>query len=428
MSRRLSIVGRFGLFMLLLVRADGVQATYSIVACDAKTRECGVAVQTNNLAVGASVPYAQAGVGAVASQFETNPHYGPQGLALLAQGISPAEVMKRLLQEDGNFDGEGMEARQVGIVSIDGRAANYTGEEAAGADWAGARSGLGYSIQGNGLVGPKVVEAMDGAFLRTEGGLAERLMAALAAGDLAGGQKTGRESAALLVKTLEGFPMDVDLRVDDSSNPVGELGRLFNMQSARQMVIDANAAARRGEYERARTLLMGAAARGQDWTRVWIQGARVAENMEEPALALQYINAAFSQNQAWVDAEIGEGNYAEIGASPEFHRWVSREKERNALAAYQRLVHGKEAAMEDRMGVSRRLLEVGRAGEAILVLSVIPVGAKESREWRLLRSTAYAATGDYLNAMSQCEAALKKEPKNLRLQMRMAELRREATR
>jgi hypothetical protein len=116
-------------------------ATYSIVACDLKTRECGVAVQTNNLAVGASVPYAQAGVGAVASQFETNPMHGPRGLALMAGGKNPAETLQQLLREDGNFDGEGIEARQVGIVAVDSRAAFYTGREAADSNWAGARSG-----------------------------------------------------------------------------------------------------------------------------------------------------------------------------------------------------------------------------------------------------------------------------------------------
>src|SRR5271170_1223170 len=130
MSKRQIAVPFFALSAALLLRPATVHATYSIVACDAKTQACGVAVQTNNLAVGASVPYAQAGVGAMASQFETNPHYGPRGLELLAKGIGPAEVMKKLLAEDGNFDGEGIEARQVGMVSIDGRAANYTGEEA----------------------------------------------------------------------------------------------------------------------------------------------------------------------------------------------------------------------------------------------------------------------------------------------------------
>jgi uncharacterized Ntn-hydrolase superfamily protein len=427
MSRRIFVGARLTILVMVLAAAERAQATYSIVACDAKTRECGVAVQTNNLAVGASVPYAQAGVGAVASQFETNPHYGARGLALLAQGIGPADALKKILEEGGHFDGEGIESRQVGIVSIDGRGANYTGEEAARADWAGARSGLGYSIQGNGLVGPNVVEAMERAFLKTEGTLAERLMAALTAGDLAGGQKTGRESAALLVKTLDGFPMDIDLRVDDSNDPVGGLRKLFDMQSARQQVIQASLAARAGHLDQARALLTGAIARGHDWTRVWIRAARVAENIEEPRLALKYIDAAFAQNPAWADAEIGEGNYAEIGASAEFHRWVSAEKQKNAVAAYEQLRESKDATLERRVSVGRILLEAGRADEAIVVLNERTPGAEESIELRLLRSTAYTAVKDYVSAMAQCDAALKSEPKNLRVQIRMAELRREAT-
>jgi uncharacterized Ntn-hydrolase superfamily protein len=428
MPGRISVGAGLAIVVMVLAASERVQATYSIVACDAKTRECGVAVQTNNLAVGASVPYAQAGVGAVAAQFETNPHYGPRGLELLAQGFAPADAMKKILAEDGNFDGEGIESRQVGLVSVDGRVANHTGEEAARADWAGARSGLGYSIQGNGLVGPNVVEAMERAFLKTEGALAERLMAALTAGDLAGGQKTGRESAALLVKTMDGFPMDIDLRVDDSNDPVGGLRKLFDMQSARQQVNQAGLAARAGRLDQARALLIGAVARGHDWTRVWIRGARVAENIEEPRLALKYINTAFTQNPAWADAEIGEGNYSEIGASPEFHRWVSAEKERNAVAAYEQLRESKDTTLERRVSVSRILLEAGHANEAILILNERTQRVEESIELRLLRSTAYAAVKDYVNAMAQCDAALKSDPKNLRVRMRMAELQREATR
>ena len=150
---------------------------------------------TNNLAVGASVPYAQAGVGALASQFEKtrNPRYGPRGLALMSEGKSPDETLKQLLREDGNFDGEGIESRQVGVVALDGRSTFYTGQDAGSSAWAGGRSGKGYSIQGNGLAGPQVVEAMEQAFLKTPGGpLADRPMAALVAGDAAGGQRTGR--------------------------------------------------------------------------------------------------------------------------------------------------------------------------------------------------------------------------------------------
>jgi len=344
-------------------------------------------------------------------------------LALLAQGMSPAEAMKKILAEDGNFDGQGIAARQVGIVSVDGRTASYTGEEAAGAEWAGARSGAGYGIQGNGLAGPRVVEEMERAFLGSEGSLAERLMAALVAGDLAGGQRTGRESAALLVKTPDGWPMDIDLRVDHSSDPVRELRTLFDMQSARQEVIDANTAARKGEFDRARTLLIAAVARASGWPRVWIRAARVAESIEEPTLALQYIHVAFTQNPAWADAEIGEGNFAQLGASAEFHHWVSAAKEKNAVAAFERLRDTEEATPENRITVSRMLLETGRASDALLVLKEIPPRVDESIELRLLRSAAYSANGDNANAIEQCDVALNKEPNNVRVQYRMAQLK-----
>ncbi len=220
---------------VFLLAAGTAQATYSIAACDAKTRECGVAVQTNNLAVGASVPYAQAGVGAVVSQFETNPHYGPRGLALLAQGISPEEALKKLLAEDGNFDGEGPEARQVALVSVDGRTAAYAGDEAQRAAWFGVRSGPGFTIQGNGLVSAKVTDAMEQAFQATQGALAERLMAALLAGDLAGGQRpagnpprflyarpTVGRSISICVSIIQTIPLPISKRCSTCNSRANE--------------------------------------------------------------------------------------------------------------------------------------------------------------------------------------------------------------
>jgi hypothetical protein len=218
-------------------------------------------------------------------------------------------------------------------------------------------------------------------------------MAALVAGDLAGGQRTGRESAALLVKTPDGWPMDTDLRVDHSSDPVRELRTLFDMQSARQEVIDADAAARKGEFDRARTRVIAAVARASGWPRAWIRAARVAESIEEPTLALQYIYVAFTQNPAWVDAEIGEGNFAQLGASAEFHHWGSAAKEKNAVAAFERLRDTEQATLENRITVSRMLLETGRASDALLVLKEIPPRVDESIELRLLRSAASAARG-----------------------------------
>lgn len=422
MSKRRIIGALLGSATVFLFGATSASGTYSIAACDAKAHECGVAVQTNNLAVGASVPYAQAGVGALVSQFETNPHYGPRGLTLLAQGTSPEETLKRLLGEDGNFDGEGVEARQVALVSIDGRTASYTGEQALHAEWAGVRSGPGYTVQGNGLVGANVVEAMERVFLKTEGTLAEKLMAALMAGDLAGGQKTGRESAALLVRTAEGWPFDIDLRVDHSRDPVGELKDLFDMQAARQQMIQANILARRGQLEQARSLLIGAVGRASNWSRIWIRAARVAEEMEEPILALQYLTVAFSQNPAWVQTEIGDGNYPDLGASPQFHRWVSPEQEKSVLAAYQDLSQMKETAIERRIQVTRALLEIGHVDEALVVLNGMSESSDKSVDLRLLRSAAFAAKRDYSDAIEECNAALRKAPNDQRVRRRMARL------
>jgi uncharacterized Ntn-hydrolase superfamily protein len=397
-------------------------ATYSIVACDAETRQCGVAVQTNNLAVGASVPYAKAGVGALASQFETNPNYGPRGLGLLASGKSPEETLKQLLSEDGNFDGQGIEARQVGIVSMDGRAAFYTGEDAANSSWAGGRSGKGYSIQGNGLASAVVIDAMEQAFLKTPGALADRLLAALSAGDAAGGQKTGRESAVLLVRTPDGFPMDLDLRVDHASDPVAELRQLYNMQAARQQVIQASIAARKGQFDEARTLMIAAVARASSWQRIWIRAAQVAESIEQRQLALQDITVAFAQNPAWAPAEIGSGKYAELGASPLFHRWVSAEQEQQALSSYQQARQAKQVTSEKRAQVSRILLEAGHPKEALTLLNDSPEISGASVDLQLLRAEADAATGNYTAAMEQCREAAAKAPHNLRVGLRMAEL------
>jgi uncharacterized Ntn-hydrolase superfamily protein len=400
------------------------EATYSIIACDAKTGECGGAVQTNNLAVGASVPYAQAGVGAMVSQFETNPHYGPRGLALLAQGKTPEEVLRHLLAEDGNFAGQGPEARQVAIVSLDGRTAAHTGEQAQRAAWAGVRSGNGYSIQGNSLTSAGVVEAMERAFLQTPGTLAERLVAALSAGDAAGGQKTGRESAALLVKTPDGWPIDIDLRVDHSADPVSDLRTLFTMQAARQQIVEARRAALGGDLAGARALMIQAIARAPMWPRICIQAARVGIDIEEPGLALQYLNVAFSQNPAWAEAEIGDGTYASLGGDPLFHKWVTREQQQSALAEY----HGNSgaviglaggegagnAALERRVKIAKELLEAGYPSEALSILQVSLSGrnraSSDSARVHSLAADAYAAQGSFSAAIEHAEVAAKLQP------------------
>jgi len=201
--------------------------TFSIVACDLSEPAWGVAVASKFPAVGAVVPWAQAGAGAIATQSYANTSFGPRGLSLLAQGWSAAGVLERLLAED-----EGRELRQVGIVDVQGNAVTFTGKECFA--WAGGRTGPGYAIQGNILRGAEVVEAMERAFLETRGDLPHRLYAALLAGDRAGGDRRGRQSAAIyVVKPHGGYGgfLDrwIDYRVDDDPDPVFRLGHLLEL-------------------------------------------------------------------------------------------------------------------------------------------------------------------------------------------------------
>jgi uncharacterized Ntn-hydrolase superfamily protein len=203
-------------------------STYSIVACDLKAREWGVAVQSKFLAVGAGVPAAEPEVGAVATQALANMRYGPDGLALLREGLSAKEVVERLTQAD-----EGREHRQLGVVDAQGRAATYTGSECY--EWAGGIAGDCFAAQGNILVSEATVTALAETFEASAGKpLAERLLEALAAAQLAGGDRRGQQSAALLVVRKDGGYMGTsdavaDLRVDDHEAPIEELARIYRM-------------------------------------------------------------------------------------------------------------------------------------------------------------------------------------------------------
>ena len=202
-------------------------STYSIAACDLERGQWGVAVQSKFLAVGSVVPWAQPEVGAVATQAYANPRYGPDGLALLRQGLPAEVVVRRLTDAD-----EGRNERQLGIVDSDGRAATYTGS--ACLDWAGGRSGECYAAQGNILVSAATVDALAETFEAAQGTLAERLLEALAAAQDAGGDSRGQQSAALLVVERDGGYAGltdtlVDLRIDDHARPIEELQRLLGL-------------------------------------------------------------------------------------------------------------------------------------------------------------------------------------------------------
>jgi uncharacterized Ntn-hydrolase superfamily protein len=211
--------------------AEPVVATYSIAACDLAAGQWGVAVQSKFLAVGSVVPWAEPHVGAIATQAYANPQYGPDGLALLREGLPADEVVKRLTEAD-----EGRDHRQLGVVDGKGGSATYTGAECM--DWAGGIAGSGFAAQGNILVGAETVDALARTFADTEGmPLARRLLDCLAAAQAAGGDKRGQQSAALLVVEQDGgyaglTDVLVDLRVDDHAEPIPELARLYTIHDS----------------------------------------------------------------------------------------------------------------------------------------------------------------------------------------------------
>lgn len=204
-----------------------IVATFSIVGFDPETGELGVAVQSKFIGVGSVVPWAKAGVGAIATQSLANTSYGPEGLALLEKGYTAQEVIRILT--DGDED-RGL--RQVGIVDAKGNSATFTGENCY--DWAGGKTGLNYAVQGNILVSEETVIAMANTFENSRGPLAERLLQALDVGQEAGGDKRGRQSAAIyVVKENGGYggynDRYIDLRVDDHPDPIKEIIRIYKL-------------------------------------------------------------------------------------------------------------------------------------------------------------------------------------------------------
>ena len=241
-------------FVLILLSAAPASATFSIVAFDPVTGDLGVAVASRVFGVGNHVPWAEAGVGAVATQAAMNGGYGPRGLELLRQGLTAQQVLDRLLAED-KF--ERLEGRQVAIIDAKGNIAVHTG--AAANEWKGHIKGATYTVQGNILAGPHVAQAMARAFEKATGELAERLYAALKAGDDAGGDRRGRQSASILVvRKGGGSSLNNDrlcyINVDDNSDPLLELGRLVPLQLAWSLSGKRAPLVQQGELEKAMAL------------------------------------------------------------------------------------------------------------------------------------------------------------------------------
>ncbi|MGZ8624528.1 MAG: DUF1028 domain-containing protein [Actinomycetota bacterium] len=212
--------------------------TFSIVGLDPDNGDLGVAVASKFPCVGAVVPWAKAGIGAVATQSWANTAFGPDGLALMEGGATASDALEALLRDD-----EGRDDRQVGIVDARGGTATFSG--ATCMDWAGGTTGVAsagsFAAQGNILTGADVVDELARAFAETDGDLCDRLLAALEAGDAAGGDRRGRQSAALLV-VREGGGYEgrndryVDLRVDDHADPIRELRRIFEVWDDQMLI------------------------------------------------------------------------------------------------------------------------------------------------------------------------------------------------
>ncbi len=305
---------RIGLFLLLVLlvlpaRAQHAVevprrpvATYSIVARDSTTGQMGVAVQSHWFSVGSIVPWAEPGVGAVATQSFVDPRYGPLGLELMRHGRSAPEALEALVSTD-----EGRAVRQVAMVDAEGRVAAHTGERAVEA--AGHRTGAQYSVQANLMERATVWDAMAEAYEATEGDLADRLLAALEAAQAQGGDIRGKQSAALLVVRAEptGAPWSdrlFDLRVEDHPEPVAELRRLVRLQRAYQKLNEGDEHVTEGDieaamdaYRTAMELVPDEATNGE--APFWVGITLASEGRVEEAIP--YLQRAYAQDDNWAE-------------------------------------------------------------------------------------------------------------------------------
>ena len=233
-TRMILTCAAIGLLSAASLDAVAPFGTFSIVAYDPDTGELGVAVQSRAFSVGAGVPWAEAGVGAIATQASTNESFGPRGLALLRSGYNAQQTLDMLIAAD-----EGRANRQLGVVDARGGSASYTGSDCS--SWAGDSTLAGLSVQGNILAGPDVVAEMVRAYHESDGEMSERLIAALHAAQAAGGDKRGQQSAAILVvRESVDYPeyrtRYVELRVEDHPSPIDELERVFRIHQASDLL------------------------------------------------------------------------------------------------------------------------------------------------------------------------------------------------
>jgi uncharacterized Ntn-hydrolase superfamily protein len=301
-----------------LAQGPGLEGTFSIIARDPASGELGMAVQSKTLAVGSRTITIRGGVAVVAHQSSSNPMYGAIGLELLAAGMSPQQALDQMLRGD-----EGRESRQVAILDINGRTAAFTGTGAS--DWKGHRCGVNFCAQGNILVSGEVVQALATTFERATGSLAERLLAAMDAGQLAGGDQRGTQSAAMVIaKPLAGAAgfgdRVIDLRVDDSRAPLTELRRLLSMFQARALASDAYARLREGNIIAASAAALGAREKSPEYDEAWVAWAATELRAGRKAAALDGVRKAIELNPANARQLPKNRAFEPLWADPEFRR------------------------------------------------------------------------------------------------------------
>lgn len=299
---------------------EEIVATFSIVARDPTTGELGVAVQSRAFRAAAIVSYAKAGVGAIATQASANQSYGPEGLALLEQGLSPDEVVRRLTDAD-----PGRDRRQLAVIDAQGRVKAFTGSGTS--DWAGHIEGDNYSVQGNILAGETVVREMASTFEATEGVLAVRLMAALDAGQAAGGDARGKQSGGIfIVKPIgdSGRTTDrwVDVRVDDHPTPFVEIRRLMNMAVSRNQSSLAGDLAEEGRLVEAIAAQRAAVALAPQSDRYLFRLAELYARSGNTANALATLTLAIDRNPELRGQAEGSDAFAPLAGNADFQTLI----------------------------------------------------------------------------------------------------------
>lgn len=298
-----------------------LEGTFSIIARDPATGELGMAVQSKTLAVGSRTITIKGGVAVVAHQSSSNPMYGAIGLELLAAGMTPQQALDQMLRGD-----EGRESRQVAILDNTGRTAAYTGTSAA--EWKGHRCGTNFCAQGNILVGDEVVLALVRTFESSTGPLADRMMAAMEAGQAAGGDSRGTQSAAMVVaKPLAGAAgfgdRVVDLRVDDSPAPIPELRRLLNMFQSRQLVADANSRLREQNLAAASAAALAAREKSPEYDEAWLSWAATELANGRKATALDGLRRAMELNPVNRRQLPRNRNFEALWPDPDFVKLIA---------------------------------------------------------------------------------------------------------